>query len=204
MIGKRILWDADDVLIDRSTPAMVENYGWLYGIRVPEHLAYSRDSRVWGVDDPDIAIRRNLAFMHTEEFAMLPPNPAALAVLTMLAEEGFEHYVGTGRHGSLHQITEAACDRYFPGLIQSVMCGNYTAASGEVVRSKSAMSRHIGAAIHVDDHSVHVIDVAPTVERGFLYGDYPWNQDDILLPPNVMRVANLSLLGDQLLERVAA
>lgn len=197
--------DFDDLLVFSAQP-MVTNYARLYGVRVPLHLVYSRDPRVWGVDDPDIAIRRNHDFFRTDEFANLPPNPAALGALTILAERGWKLHVGTGRPDFLQEVTEAACDRYFPGLIQSVTCGTYTATSDSVGRSitKSEMARRNGASVHSDDHIPHAIDVAQAGLRSILCGNLPWNQTVVPLPRGVERVDDISQIPDLLLDRVPA
>lgn len=200
---KRLLWDLDDVFFP-TAEAIVNNYRRCWGVAVPLRLFYSCDPHVWGVDDPKVAIHRNYEFYETEEYAMLPPHPAARALLTLLAPY-YDHHIGTGRPELVREITEKACDRNFPNLIESITFLDYAARSAAgLTTSKGDVAEQLNVAAHTDDHVPHALDVAARGIPAIVCGDYPWNREPALLPANVTRVPDLSLVGDLLLEKVAA
>ena len=186
--------DCDDVIVG-TTPAVIANYNALYGTNVLLSAFYGLDDSVWGTDDAT-AIKRVQEFHMTPEFQQMPPFKEAIEVIAQLADK-YELHVVTGRHDFLAQATSAMLQEYFPDIFQSVEFTNYFSDSST---SKASICTAMGARYLIDDHLHHANVVAQAGIDVLLFGDYPWNQAEVLAP-NITRVKDWHAAQSMLLRR---
>ncbi|OYW84148.1 hypothetical protein B7Z17_04555 [Candidatus Saccharibacteria bacterium 32-49-10] len=83
-------------------------------------------------------------------------------------------------------MTKRMLDNHFTDCFSSVEHTNFYASASDQIfkRSKGEVCRKIGANILIDDYVLHgesVISEA-ALKNVVVFGDYPWNKNDILLP----------------------
>jgi hypothetical protein len=195
--------DLDDFVIP-SAPAIAAHYDNTYGIEVPLGSFYSKDPAVWGVSDPDVAIRRIYEYYESEEYAQLQPSPESLECLPLLARY-FDLHILTGRPDFLRQLTEEVLERHLPGVFVDFHFTNYTSPKGgPIATKKSEIARKVNARWHGDDHTAHAIDVANAGITSYLGPEQPWNRGVGMLLPKVVRVSGLAEITKLVLAEEAA
>ncbi len=180
--------DCDDVLTD-TLPKVVDDYNRLYSTNVGlEHMYVDHNSipEVFGTKTGQEAIQRFHAIYRQEGYyeALLPVEGAVEAISRLAKKH--ELHVVTGRQSFLKSATKYTLDKYFPDAFTSVEHTNYYKDDTEKTathRSKAEVCKAIHADILIDDHIVHGEDVLNAgVESVILFGDYPWNKRDSLVP----------------------
>lgn len=184
--------DCDDVIVG-TAPAVIANYNATYGTSVLLSDYYGLDVSVWGTDDAT-AIKRVQEYQMTAEFQQMPPFKEAIDVITKLADH-YELHVVTGRHDFLAQATSAMLQEYFPDIFKVIEFTNYFSDSST---SKATVCSAMGARYLIDDHLHHANVVAQAGIEVLLFGDYPWNQAEVLAP-NITRVKDWHAVQDILL-----
>lgn len=187
--------DCDDVLTD-TLPQVVEDYNKMYGTRLGLDHMYRDVSEVaeaFGVSSGQEAIQRlHVIYRKKGYYEALKPIDGAIEAVKELAKK-HELHVVTGRQSFLESATRYTLDTYFPNMFQSVEHTNYYKDDTEkdaIHRSKAEVCRQIGADILIDDHITHCVDVLEAgVERVVLFGNYPWNTQDVLVA-GMTRCAN--------------
>ena len=148
---------------------------------------YSNNLAAWGVDNDKEAIWRVEEYLRSDEYQNIPPFEEAVRSIKKLAEFHELHLV-TGRTELLTAATEAMLEQYLPGVFTSI---EYTGMFGNHRRSKADVCVQISADLLIDDHIAHAEQVAEKDIDVFLFGEYPWNQGEIL-SPHITRVRNWS------------
>lgn len=179
--------DCDDVLTD-TLPQVVEDYNKTYSTSLGlEHMYrdVSEVAEVFGVTSEQEAIQRLHAIYRRKGYyeALRPINGAVEAIAELARY--CELHVVTGRQSFLEPATHYTLDTYFPGMFRSVVHTNYYRDDSEkdaVHRPKADVCRQLGADILIDDHITHGVDVLQAgVERAILFGNFPWNRQDVLV-----------------------
>jgi 5'(3')-deoxyribonucleotidase len=189
--------DCDDVLTD-TLPKVVHDYNERYGTNVELQHMYREFDEVlapFGVQNVQEAIQRlHSIYRQKGYYEALQPVAGAVEAIKKLANK-HELHVVTGRQSFLEAATKHTLDTYFPGAFTSVEHTNYYKDDTEthaVTRSKAEVCLEIGTDILIDDHVVHCEDVLNAgVKEVILFGDYPWNKRDKLVP-GVRRCNNWS------------
>jgi 5'(3')-deoxyribonucleotidase len=184
MSSKRLVIaiDCDDVLIPTSL-VTVDYYNQKYGTNLqPADFYGSVTKDTWGTDDDDVAVGRVNEYTQSE-FAQLASYPEAVLAVKTLALKHELHLV-SGRSGSLESVTKKMVAEYFPGCFKSIEHTNYMVLSTSIHkrRTKGEVCLQLGADLLIDDHIAHGENVIKDgVKRVILFGDYPWNQHEVLL-----------------------
>jgi len=187
--------DCDDVLIP-TAPAIVDNYNTRFGTKLDLSDLYKPASlERWGTDDHDEAIERVNEFLRSEDHARIAPYVDAVTAIRGLAEVHDLHII-TGRASFLEAVTLHMAETYFPGCFKSIEHTNYITASTDTAlkRTKGEVAAALGADLLVDDHIAHGSNVMEAGVGGVLvFGDYPWNRQD-MLPPGMVRCENWDIV----------
>lgn len=166
--------DIDDVLFPTAY-AIVDFYRDNYDVDVPLAQFYSKDPRVWGVDDYSEAIRRVQAFLHSTDYAYQEPIDGAVGGITEMREAGAYLIPVTGRDEIQSGVTKESLDTFFPGLFnQPAVFTNYF--SDKKRRTKGEVCHDLGIEYQIDDYPVHLRSLAQYAIKGVLFGNYPWAQ----------------------------
>jgi 5'(3')-deoxyribonucleotidase len=176
--------DCDDVLIPTSL-ATIDHYNHKYGTNLqPVDFYGPATIGTWGTNDDDVAIGRvNEYTQSAEGFIKLVPFPEAILAVKALALKHELHLV-SGRSGFLESVTNKMVAEYFPNCFKSIEHTNYMSlsTSEHKRRTKGEVCLQLGADLLIDDHIAHSENVIKHgVKRAILFGDYPWNQHDVLL-----------------------
>jgi uncharacterized HAD superfamily protein len=176
--------DIDDVIVE-SSPYLVEHYNKVYGTNLRLEDMYSDDLKRWMVTDRAAAIARVEEYLATDEFQGIPPLQEATKSIQRLAKKHELHII-TGRSLAIEVATTGMLHTYFPGIFRSV---TFTSMYGRKGRSKKEICQELGADLLIEDHLGHALPVARCGIDVLLFGDYPWNQADVL-PGNIRRAKN--------------
>ncbi len=180
--------DCDDVLTD-TLPQVVKDFNETYGTQVElkhMYVDHSQVAEVFGASTGQEAIQRfHAIYRRPGYYEALQPIEGAVDAIKELAQY-HELHVVTGRQSFLETATQYTLDKYFPGMFKSVEHTNYYKDDNDtkaIHRSKAEVCLQIGADILIDDHVVHGEDVLEAgVKEVILFGDYPWNKRDKLVP----------------------
>lgn len=194
MTKKRVIaFDCDDVVLETAYPTLAY-YNGRFGANVEPKNFYCNDPTVWRASSRQVVSDRIQRFMTTLEYQRLAPTAEAVYTLRLLSER-YDLYVVTGRSDHYAGITKNSLQTHLPGIFKSVIFTNY---SCETARPKSQVCREIGADVLVEDHLYHATAAAKDGINVLLFGDYPWNQADNLLP-NITRVSGWRDIAERLL-----
>ena len=177
-----IVVDCDDVIVPTAA-AVLSAYNQRYNTIVALEGFYS-DS-LWGASTPEEGTRRVDHLLQEGVTASIPPTEDAIEYINRLHRDGHELHVVTGRQSYQEPETLDMLDSYFPGVFKSVAHTNMY-ATGRTIhlkRSKGSVCAALGADVLVDDHVYHGRDVLNSGVRGVIvFGDYPWNTNEVLDP----------------------
>jgi uncharacterized HAD superfamily protein len=181
--------DCDDVIVKTAETTIV-HYNKKYGTALSLEKFYSDDLSAWGAPDDATAIKRVNAFIRTDAFIHQEPMQEAIAVIRWLKRHHELHIV-TGRPLFIEQATKDWLSKHFPNTFTSAVFTNFfklddDGAEPVTPMTKAAVCKQIGADILIDDHMGHALDVAEAGIDVLLFGDYPWNKQEVL-PNNVAR-----------------
>lgn len=175
--------DCDDVIIE-TTPLVIAYYNETYGTSLRLEDMYTDNLERWGVSSDKEAISRVEAYLETPEYQNLAPLREAVEIIKRLGER-YELHMITGRTNTLETATKAMLDNHFPKLFRSL---EFTGMFEGSPRSKADVCTQLGADLLIDDHLGHALPVAQCGVDVLLFGNYPWNQTQAQLPPNIRRV----------------
>ncbi|MEX1026697.1 MAG: hypothetical protein WD049_01630 [Candidatus Paceibacterota bacterium] len=125
-----------------------------------------------------------------------PPIDGAIDAVLEL-HQTYDIYLVTARPRQFRDPTRKWITRHLPQLVERVFFTCET--PGGASRPKSDVCKELGVSVFVDDALHHAEDLAPAVEKVFLF-DAPWNQKSENLPANVARVYSWGEITSQLLE----
>lgn len=179
--------DCDDVIVE-TMPLVIQHYNQTYGTNLTLADAYTKDPTVWGVERYEDVVGRVNAYME-EHAESLKPMQYAIDALVELSQRHELHLI-TGRADLLQEATEKWIEQHLPGLFTGIQLTNYVVSDDQAhtLRSKLEICQQIKADILIDDHLHHAAQVAGGGITVLLFGAYPWNASDIILPSNVIRV----------------
>jgi uncharacterized HAD superfamily protein len=175
--------DIDDVLL----PHFADLIAWhnrTYGTQLTLADNGSEDLEKWGAESVEQAIRRVQAYFETEEFAQAQPFAEAREVLVRLAER-YELVVITARDTVVEALTRDWLERHFSAIFREAHFTAKYSLEGKR-RHKADVLREIGAAYLIDDALENIYAAGEAGVQAVLFGNYPWNQAD-LLPDGVVR-----------------
>lgn len=182
MKRRRIAVDCDDVIVP-TAELVIRYYNRTYDSQITLADFYSHDLKVWNAPDETTAIRRIDKYLETKEFQQAKPFKEAIQAIRLLSKYHDLHIV-TGRSDFLAEATNDMLEQYFPDIFQSV---EFTDFFGKSPRSKAEVCRELNADLLIDDHRHHAEVVAKCGIEVFLFGSYPWNEGELVLP-NIRRV----------------
>lgn len=178
--------DADDVL-SQSAGGFIEWSNQKFGTHLTiadydEHWA-----KMWKIEH-DEAEQRAHEFHTSDVITTYNTVPNAFEVLTKLKER-FTLVLLTSRRTSIAEMTREWINRNYPGIFsECVFCGFYDNLNADRFQlTKAGIAKDIKADYLIDDQLKHAEASAEAGITSLLFGDYPWNQKDIL-PPNAIRV----------------
>lgn len=112
------------------------------------------------------------------------PISGAVDALTKLKER-YDLVIVTARQTELEKATYAYIEQHFPKIFHDIHFAVHISGKGASIK-KSELSRKAGADIIIDDGLEHVTECAAAGMKAILFGDYAWNEAD-LLPDGVTR-----------------
>jgi 5'(3')-deoxyribonucleotidase len=174
--------DCDDVIVP-TAPMIIEHYNKTYGTTIELKDFYSNDLRVWDTKDNTAAKDRVDLYLESDEYQNTKPFVEAIEAIRKLGEHHELHLV-TGRADFLSVATEKMLSEHFPGLFASLEFTNFF---GKNPRSKADVCAQLHADYLIEDHLHHAKVVAECGTKVLLFGEYPWNQTDEPLHPNIQR-----------------
>jgi len=192
--GKIIAWDIDDVLADNASGfAAFCNKTWGLSM-MPED--FSEDwCAMWGVDIDEVNRRSHI--FHTSDAALhYRPHNGALQVIAALGEKN-DNRIVTSRRQLLRTHTQSWVDKHFPELFNGVHYSGIfdTLQHGDHLKTKVDVLKEINADILVDDQLKHCIAAARAGIPAILFGNYRWNQAEIL-PQGITRCETMQEIGE--------
>jgi uncharacterized HAD superfamily protein len=176
--------DIDEVLMPHFQD-LINYYNRLYGTRLTLADNHPKDTKGWGTDSREEAIKRVQKFFETDEFKNSQPFEEAMESIKKLAER-FTLVIVTSRDGIIEETTRNWLDKHFPQLFHDAhFTGLYSLDGG--AKSKAGVAKEIKADYMIDDSFDHISQAAEHGIKGLLFGEYPWNNYQEL-PNNVVRV----------------
>lgn len=132
---------------------------------------------------PD-TVERIYTFTHISKDMQIEPINQAKESISELSEL-YKLVVVTARNPKFEEITKNWLEEHFPGRFSSLEMIGYAPIMEKPI-SKVDICKKIGATALIDDSLFHLVSVAEAEIQGVLFGDYPWNQCDVL-PEGVVR-----------------
>ncbi len=183
--------DIDDVLI-ATTQLIAEALGGQYGTNIPPYYTKDRGlrseiSHISGRSF-EVVSRDMHAYLLSEVFQSAEPIKGSVNALRALSNR-FEIAAITARSRDYRDPTRAWINRHFHGAVTDIYfpnAGEMTHGGRLAVVDKTNDLRALNAEWLIDDKIEHLLPLTETDTRGLLFGDYPWNQADVL-PSNIKR-----------------
>lgn len=187
--------DVDEVLADYAAEfVLLSNRLWGTNFKVED---YHEDwLSLWGVDMNEALIRRDVLLadrMHER----LKHNDEAVDVLNQLSEH-YKLVVLTARNSDTKQMTVEWIHRHYPMISSDNInfAGIWDNPKPNAAKqTKGQVAKQLGANYLIDDQPKHCFAAAEHGISSLLFGDYSWNQIEIL-PANVNRVINWSAVRE--------
>lgn len=190
MAKETIAVDVDEVLADQAG-AFVQwsNQKWGTHLTVADY--HEHWAEIWGVDHHEVE-KRYIDYNQDGVPARLPAHEPAKEVLQKLSQN-FKLVVLTSRWQMLSSDTKQWIERHYQNIFNEVhhskIWDSGPSTGNEVHRTKAQAFAEIGADYLIDDQLKHCQAVGALGKTALLFGDYPWNQADIL-PEGVIRTPN--------------
>lgn len=182
---KTIAVDIDEVLA-RHNHALARFHNERYGTNHSEDDYFTDHwSKVWGVNLEE-AERRAVEFHDTSQHASLEVVPGAFEVLREL-KKTHRLVVVTVRRKQIIDITHRWLLEFYPEVFNDVKFIHFWDKRN--TKTKAEVCQDIGANWLIDDNIKHVSHMRAFGKKGLLFGDYAWNQAEVL-PEDVVRVKN--------------
>lgn len=142
--------------------------------------------QVWG-GTRDEAIHKVKLFNKTKVLLSGAPINGAVEAIERLAKDHQLEIVTSRRHSEM-EVSQQWVNHYFPNFFDNIHTGNHY-EPGAIGIPKPVMCKQIGAEVLIDDSLDYAKECAKEGVKVFLFGNYPWNQAEVL-PLNVTRVNN--------------
>jgi uncharacterized HAD superfamily protein len=180
---KTIAIDIDDVLVPHFQD-LITWYNNEYGTKLELKDNYSDDNTVWGTETEEEAIRRVQRFYSTKDFLHCRPFHEAHDVLKNLSNR-YKLVVITARDTIIEAATREWLEQHFEEVFSDIHFSAHYSLNGES-RTKADICLAAGADYLIDDTIHHAIPAARIGVTVLLFGEYPWNRENILLK-NIIR-----------------
>lgn len=185
---KIIAFDIDDVLAANAEGfAAFSNAQWGTSMTAAD---FSEDwMTMWGVSADEMRERSRI--FHTSGIvASYQANAEALPVLKKLCIQS-DLRVVTSRQQLIREQTKIWVENHFPGIFTDIHHSGIfdSGEAGAHITTKADMLRQIGASYLIDDQLKHCTAAAEQGVPAVLFGNYPWNQAEVL-PRGVVRCVN--------------
>jgi uncharacterized HAD superfamily protein len=185
---KTIAIDIDDVLADNASGFVAySNQRWGTSLNPEDYDEHW--SKLWQCSLEETEKRANEFHVAGvvggyEHFPDAKPTPEMLS-------KKYKLVITTSRRKQLITETTGWIDRYFGGIFEEI---HYAGLWDKVTKdahlaTKAALCQQIGAEYLIDDQLKHCLAAAEVGVETILFGDYTWNQADIL-PVKVTRAHN--------------
>lgn len=188
MKKKKILWDADEVLI-KTTPAFDAylNQKFNLNLKYEDHITFDL-TELLRMSEPEIKKEERL-FYETDFYLNIEAKEGACEVIDYLSES-YGHLIATGRSISDEKHLHLTLDRLFkPHHFSSVhhMGGEH---GYSLKKQKWEKCREEGAGLVIDDYHKTVFNAANNGVYAILM-TAPWNKGLTDLPKLVSRARNM-------------
>jgi uncharacterized HAD superfamily protein len=181
---KTIAVDIDEVLARHNT-ALAQFHNERYGTNHTENDYFTDHwSRVWGVTYEE-AERRALEFHEAGAHALLESVSGALVALRQLKQRQYRLVAVTVRRRSTVESTKVWLNDNYPKIFDDVRFVHFW--DEKDARTKADVCAELEADWLIDDSIKHVSQMAEMGRDGLLFGNYTWNQADVL-PKGVQRM----------------
>ena len=184
--------DIDEVLMPHFVD-LITWYNAKFGTTLTEYDNHPTDPGNWGTDDVTVAIKRVHQFYDTQEFMDSKPFKEARKELEFLGSY-YDLIVVTARDTILEAATTDWISRHFKELFQSIHFTKHFNFEGQR-RDKVEVLRELNVSYFIDDSLANIDLAAAAGIQSVLFGDYAWNQADVL-PKNVTRCKNWLEVSD--------
>jgi uncharacterized HAD superfamily protein len=178
--------DIDDVLVPHAEK-LLDWYNQKYGTNLTLAHNHSKDPHPWGTETVEEAIRRVHEYIHSDEMFKHQSLQESITALKKLKNR-YDLVIITGRDLIIEQKTKQWLDKHFPGIFNEVHFSALYNLEGKR-RSKVEICQKVRAKYLIDDALDQALEVPQTGTTVLLFGDYPWNETNVVLP-GVVRVAN--------------
>jgi 5'(3')-deoxyribonucleotidase len=148
-----------------------------------------------GLEIPEM-VKRVYAFTGMTADIQVDPLKEARESIVKLSDK-YDLVVVTARHPSFEDITINWLERHFPDYFKHVELIGHPALVDKPL-TKAEVCLRLGATALIDDSLLHTTQVAEIGIKGILFGNYKWNQMDVL-PERVVRCENWSAVLKHLL-----
>jgi 5'(3')-deoxyribonucleotidase len=179
--------DVDDVLTD-SAQAIVHfsNQKWRTNLTLEDYDEHWGD--MWKADNAEWYKRADQIF--AAKILQGQPLNRAVEVLTGLSG-AYELVITTSRVRPIAEDTRQWLEENFAKLFGKVHCAGIWEEDSPHMDKAKATKAHllqaVGASYLIDDQPKHCLAAAELGITALLFGDYPWNRNDVL-PKGVTRV----------------
>lgn len=182
--------DIDEVLFP-FVDEFAKHHNELYGtkLRQSDFTSYKFEEVLAGSFED--ALAKVYAFNELEHLDIAP-----LVDLEGLQEitDRYALVAVTARNPRFERQTNQWISQHFPNVFTDIKMIGYAPVMERPV-TKVAVCLELGAIALIDDSVSHVSECAAEGVTGILFGDYPWNNTEIL-PPNVYRCTDWQQVRD--------
>jgi len=184
MTKEVVALDIDDVAL-KHVEGFIAWSNNLWGTNLAEADYREEWHEIWAISLEEAEERKRMFF--TDE-VMGSFEVIEEAGESMTALSAVKTLVGvTSRRESLKAVTESALDLMAPGAIDRVVFATFFRDGQKISRSKADICKELGASHLVDDQLKHCLAVARIDIGGVLFGEYPWQDPNPVLPDGVVR-----------------
>ena len=162
---------------------------------LPIHFtSYRFEEIIEGIDQLE-ALKRVKEFTGVQHESIKPVKDAEEGIKRL--GKKFDIVLITARHPDYYDNTRQWLERHFPGAFKELVMIGYEHDKTVTPRTKAQVCREINAVALVDDSPQYIVQAVESGIEGILFGDYTWNQLDVL-PSGVVRVEGWIELAEHL------
>jgi uncharacterized HAD superfamily protein len=174
--------DIDDVLAFHAK-AMVAYSNKVLGTNLTLEDYTEHWSQMWQVDHEETQ-RRAIAYHQTDDMSYYEHHQDADEVLRKLAKKN-RLIIVTARKKEVTEITEKWVNKHFDGIFEAIHhAGIFDAkiTDKSFNATKAELCQRLGVKYLIDDQSKHCNAASELGIKAIMFGDYPWNRNDVLQP----------------------
>ena len=187
--------DIDDVLAVHAE-AMVAYSNLTFGTSLTLDDYSEHWSQMWQIDHEETS-RRSDEYHNTDDMKYYKHHEDAVGVLKRLAKD-YKLIIVTARRKQVTELTKAWIEKHFKGVFEAIYHASIwdtTITSDSFTATKADLCHELGVSYLIDDQSKHCNAVQEKGIQAIMFGDYPWNRQDLVHPyvvkcPNWQAVEN--------------